>query len=284
MSYRLARESARRRRLILDLQRRSEAEASIADDESPSADAQADALAPVDVAPSEQEAVTPRFDPSPTAAAFSFRGVERAVWTSEQRLTWVFAGDSLLMPTHEGRTWRSVVGHVSQAVRRVGRRSRDVFVNATSPGMTVAGLSAEVQIQVLKMSPDIVFWMLGQEDATAGMSGLPEFERELERLLRLFSSRGILVLLNTPPCVPETDSSRMVDRLVYLEAVRALSAEYEMPLVDHWEHWEAAAVEAGGIESWCDEDGQNPGSEGHRQMADLALRTLKFASTTAAID
>ena len=279
MTYRLARESARRRRLILDLQRRGETSAvpPLPAEASPEETVARPTAEPVDGTSSVVETI-------PRPSSFTLRGAERAVWTSTQRLTWVFAGDSLLMPTEGDRTWRSVVGQVSQAVRRVEKRSRDVFVNATSPRMTVSGFAADVQVQVLKMSPDIVFWMLGHQDAKAGMDGLPAFERELERLLKLFSARGILVLLNTPPCVPETDSSSMVDRLVYLEAVRALSAEYDMPLVDHWEHWEAAAVETGGIEVWCDEDGQNPGAVGLEQMAELALRTLKFVPATAVVD
>ena len=75
----------------------------------------------------------------------------------------------------------------------------------------------------------------------------------------------------------------MADCLVYVEALRGITAELDVPLVDHWEHWESAAVDAGGIETWVEPNFALPGKRGHEKMAELTLSALGLSSQIEAV-
>ncbi|MGD9714446.1 MAG: hypothetical protein AB7V46_20655, partial [Thermomicrobiales bacterium] len=68
------------------------------------------------------------------------------------------------------------------------------------------------------------------------------------------------------------------DCLVYVEAIRAITAEQDIPLVDHWDFWESKAVNVGGIETWFEPETSLPGKIGHEKIAELTLQTLGLSS------
>jgi lysophospholipase L1-like esterase len=87
--------------------------------------------------------------------------------------------------------------------------------------------------------------------------------------------------LSTPPLTPTTSEGEAVHQLIYVEAVRAVAAEYDLPLVDHFRHWEAAATEIGGLERWFDGESRHPGRVGHEQMARRLFADLRLLPTAS---
>jgi lysophospholipase L1-like esterase len=107
---------------------------------------------------------------------------------------------------------------------------------------------------------------------------LDAFEEHLTVVLRSIAAAGGIPVLSTPPALllPD-DAPQGIDQLVYVEAVRSLAAEFDVPLVDHWEHWEQCAVPPGRAGSWFDKDGQSPSAIGLAQIAERLLAELNLS-------
>ncbi len=96
----------------------------------------------------------------------------------------------------------------------------------------------EFEKRIAKFRPDVCFLSLSLLDAEA--KSTDRLEQLLLRFIRWASENGCLLVMQTPPCLPPRSDAELTRLLVFVEAVRGMAAEHSCPLVDHWEHWEAA--------------------------------------------
>ncbi len=270
--------SRRRRRLLLQVQQESAPEeissADAGPDVSEMADMHADgtgAWATATVSASRTTVTTDGV--TATEEANSDRGRLRTLLGKPGPLTWVMCGDSLRLPSSGVREWRSSAGRITEYLHGRMSRSHDVLVDTATPGMRIEKLIPVLWQRVLKFRPDVVLISIGQGEAEAGLEGLEEFERRLAMLVETLQKTGIVTAVSTPPLAASVDSDEIVLQLVYAEATRATAAEYDLPLVDHWAHWEQHATE-GDVTSWYDGETWVPGKLGHVEIARRIVKDL----------
>ncbi len=189
-----------------------------------------------------------------------------------QPLKWLILGDSLLPPSSSDYTPRGFVDVFRDYLNGPLWRIEDIVINGTSSRFKITEARDQLDFQLWRNRPDIIVLMCGPSDAEGGTQHCEAFEEEFIKLIKCIQKTGLNTIINTPPCLPETNESLLVDRLVYLEALKAISAEYDIPLVDHWKHWEWAAIEVGGTESWYQSDLLHPGVRGFEQMTHLLFK------------
>jgi hypothetical protein len=171
------------------------------------------------------------------------------------------------------RDWPSFVTHFSQFVRWQLQRFPDVVIDSCLPEDSICVLNEQLEQRALRFEPQAVFVMCGAEEAASGLDGLDDFEEALQSIIWSLLDRGITPVIHTPALTLDSGDALM-DTLVYVEAIRSITAELDVPLIDHWEHWEASTFELGQIESWYEPYSSLPGKEGHEQICELMLRKL----------
>lgn len=189
-------------------------------------------------------------------------------------LTWVIAGDSLESDVSHGRDWRSFSGRLTDHVRNTLGRRDDVFIVHTAPDRRVAAVDGDAP-RLLRFQPDVVLLSIGPREADAGKRGLLAFERYLTALITSLAAASVTLVLTTPPLTPAEDGTSVV-QLIYVEAIRALAAEYDVDLIDHFAHWETAATSIGGLERWFEAESTQPGRIGHEQLARRTISDLRL--------
>ncbi|MCA9045148.1 MAG: SGNH/GDSL hydrolase family protein [Planctomycetaceae bacterium] len=219
-------------------------------------------------------APTPTFDVVPYNPSFLGKA---------EKLTWVFAGDSLLAGHAGDDEMNPLVSELGEMIHSWPWRRQDRIVDVLEESASVFDLIQAWEGRVVSHYPDVVVLFFGHSDAASGMKGFDRFEATIEGILKFCNNLGIAAIVNTPPCLPERDESRLADRLIYLEALRAAAKTYDAILVDHWEEWEWVAVEIGGTESWYAEDGRYPGPVGLKRMERLFAQTLGTAASPITI-
>lgn len=192
----------------------------------------------------------------------------------EGAMTWVFAGDSIThgcLHTHGSRNY---VEHCTEVLRWQTGRITDVVVNVGISGLRVPDLLADFDFRLRRFAPDVVFLMLGTNDATAGAAGVEGFASQLEELALRIRSLGADLVLQVPPLIRAEPSGRAAMPL-YCGAIRDVAQQLAVPIVDHAHDWESHPP-AGGLDEWLADD-IHPNAEGHLRMARKLLATLGVA-------
>ncbi len=189
--------------------------------------------------------------------------------------SWLFIGDSHTpRRVTESQPWMTYPTMFSATVRKQFSRSRDVFIDATYPGSRISEVLFEFERRVLRFDPDVCFLAIGSQEAES--RNIDRFEQMIVRLLRWSKRFGCQLILQTPPCLPGQGDAELTRHLILVEAIRGISQEYDVLVVDHWEHWEWAATSTGATESWMDGETKTPGPVGHRQLARRMIRDLQL--------
>lgn len=193
---------------------------------------------------------------------------------TDEAVSWLFAGDSYTPKTTSPLAWRTFTSRFAGAVRTSFERPRDLFIDGTFPQSRLSEIVFEFEKRIAKFRPDVCFLSLSLLDAEA--KSTDRFEQLLLRVIRWASQNGCLLVLQTPPCLPPRSDAELTRRLVFVEAVRGMAAEHSCPLVDHWEHWEAAISREGLPPIWFHAENRTPLEEGHRQLARRLLLDLRL--------
>jgi hypothetical protein len=236
---------------------------------------------PVSIAPVMTVAPSPPTPPALPADALSTSCL-RALLSRPAPLTWMLIGDSLEPSAGHEREWRSFSGRLSDVVRHVAGRARDVFIVHTAAGQRLEEVAVDAAQNVARFRPDIVLVTLGPQEAASGRRGLTAFERNLIALIGTAAAARAVPILSTPPQTPAADPEAAVHQLIYAEAIRAVAAEYDVPLVDHFAHWETAAARPAGNSAWFEAAASTPGRYGHEQLARRIVVDLQLQPASTA--
>jgi len=258
-SYRPAKQSARRRRLALTLMNQAES-ATPANERSAEQSAVAAELSRA-ISGSEPT-VPPGFDEMPDAL--------HELLSSDEPIHWLLLGEAY----HDGSVppESRLPMLFDRLLEGPMARQYDSIVDLRFNDADIVAIAKSYADEMPFPERTVANVMMGHSDARFGVSRCEDYETKLISLLRQLHRHGMTILLNTPPCLPETDDNLIVDRLVYLEAMRSCAAEEDVSIVDHWAYWEWVAIEMGGMASWYDETGIVPGRTGIRQMVDLIAK------------
>lgn len=198
-----------------------------------------------------------------------------ALLTGAAPVSWLFVGDSFTPKNvTDPRPWRLYSSRFSGAVQAHFHRPKDVFIDATFPQARLSEVLFEFEGRVAKFRPDICF--IAHSLADADTKSIERFERMLVKLIQWARKFNCQLVVQTPPCLPSRNDSVLTRRLILVESIRGIAAEHEVPLVDHWGHWELTAAQTNHRTHWIDADSQTPGEQGHRQLAIRLIKDLKL--------
>ncbi len=162
---------------------------------------------------------------------------------SKQPLVWLFYGDSITHGASHVQGFKNYAEIFAERVRSELGRCHDAVINTAISGNTIRDLLNEYDQRVERFHPDLVFLMIGMNDCstTRGIS-VEEFEGKLQELCARFEKSGALsVLQTTCPILPNTSPDRAPHFDSYMDRVRSVAKNRNLPLVDHTRVWREQA-------------------------------------------
>lgn len=187
----------------------------------------------------------------------------------------VCLGDSVTKAVRQGvlpeETFCAVL---EQKLRAADRRV--TVINAGIGGNTTAHGLARFEKDVLAHQPHYVVLMFGLNDSwidpakTTSRLSAQQYRENLEQMLARLKSQGVKVVLMTPnPALrPAYGPERNATLKPYVDAVRTIAAEQNLPLVDVYRHFAELALETPDVNTLFT-DAMHPNPAGQRVIADL---------------
>ena len=171
------------------------------------------------------------------------------------------------------------------------------IINAGVPGNTTAQARRRLEKDVLAHRPSLVVVQFGINDAavdvwkdppaTAPRVARQDFRANLEVLVDEIRARGAQVILMTPnpmrwtprlrekygkpPYQPDNEDGFNAVLSGYVEEVRSIAREKEVPLIDVYAAYDRFQRESGRSANSLLSDGMHPNSDGHSLVRDLLL-------------
>ncbi len=179
---------------------------------------------------------------------------------------WLFLGDSITHGAFHTLGGRDYTELFKERVRWELNRRKDMVLNMGMSGFTSGDLVAELPFILQNYRPDIVFIMIGTNDAGRGVT-TADFQHNLEKTCGLLDPVGCRIIWQTPPCPNGTVYGERMPAL--LDGMRALAAERNEILVDHYAFWSGQKR----LAYWLS-DHIHPNREGHCALAAELFRQL----------
>lgn len=206
----------------------------------------------------------------------------RTLLSRSEPVVWLFAGDSVTAGGRHTSGGRSFSELFNERVRVELGRTRDVVVNTAVGGWQVTDVAGDFERSVARFAPDVVFLGLGLNDSRHETAGVPTFRANYAELCRRITDLGALAVPQTANIGLPSGAPFLAPYLAsYVAAVREVAAEQQLPLVDHYAVWSAAAESGTLAEQWMSE-GCHPNEYGHRVMARTIFEAIGIADPASA--
>ena len=198
-------------------------------------------------------------------------------------MTWVFTGDGCTQGSRHTEGARGFVEHFSERVRWELRRFHDVVINTGIAGDRAASLVKTLEWRALRFRPDVVLILTGLNDSAAGEEGIASFQRALRSIIGRIQEAGSIPVLQTPNLTTSDVRAARPHLPQYVAAIRDIASCDDLPLIDHWRHWEAVNPEEHDLRKWLDERGALPAMFGHREMMRLICHEFGVYDRTSPV-
>ncbi len=155
--------------------------------------------------------------------------------------TWLFYGASITQGTTHTFGERDYTELFSERIRNELGRPTDIIVNTAISGNNTNNLLEEFDWRAGRFKPDVVFLMIGMNDCSANCTAVSQesFGSNLRELCDRFKAIGTLMALQTTcPILPGTSPDREPHFDAYMDIIREIAAERELPLFDHTAFWQ----------------------------------------------
>jgi acyl-CoA thioesterase I len=195
-------------------------------------------------------------------------------------LKWIFTGDSITQGARHTKGYRSYPEIFSEHIRFEMNRARDFIINTAISGHATTDILSDYDWRISQFRPNVVSIMIGTNDAaTSRHISVEVFENNLRLFIRQIRQLPIIPILHTPNTINyEENSGRERKELrLYVAAIRKVSKEDNVILVDNWRHWEQQKnlVDA---QNWM-ADALHPNGRGHLEIARSLFQTLNICDT-----
>lgn len=210
-----------------------------------------------------------------------FLGIKK-LFDYEMPVTWLFVGDGI---AHGGQpatdqpddaNQRVYSEQIAQRVRWELKRFQDSVITNATPDETVVSLLRGFEQKIARHQPTVVSIMLGLNDSVGGAEALEHFRVNLHQLVEAIREIHARPLLHTPHHIDLNSNLAPIDVRHYVRVIRDTSRQYEVPCIDHWDHWKQQAPDFNDRRSarWLADDGVHPSSAGQRELARLTMMRL----------
>lgn len=213
-----------------------------------------------------------------------------------------FVGNSI---THNGDYWHNIALWYTTRYPQLGV----TFFNCGISGDVTKGIINRMDEDILVHKPTWAVIMIGMNDVNRPLydakrvnepgikeqqqQALVTYKKNLDSIIRIFQSKGIKVVLQTPSIYDQT--SKMATSNLYgandalktcAGYIKEFAATYKVPVVDYWTSLSTINAEVQRTDSTATvigKDRVHPGPVGHLLMAWEFLRTFKSSPIVATI-
>jgi lysophospholipase L1-like esterase len=196
---------------------------------------------------------------------------------SAQPVKWVFYGDSITEGSRHTFGWRDYTELFEERVRAELNRRRDVMINTAISGNNSRDLLEDFEWRVAQFAPQVVFVMIGMNDASPERPVAPdEFRANVTELCGRIAKLSAVPVLQTT-CLPLPQDSyppRAANLLALMEVLREIAAAEKLPLIDHTRHWQSAIQENPHRAHFWMNNLCHPNQFGHRAFAEVIFKAL----------
>ncbi|WP_136604438.1 SGNH/GDSL hydrolase family protein [Paenibacillus dokdonensis] len=171
-----------------------------------------------------------------------FEHLKSFIQTTGAPATFIFTGDDIAVGTDSASGYRNYIQHFEERIRweiaesdgpSAVRRQNFVF-NTGLKSCTAKGLLSDFRRRVIGLRPQVVFIMLGMEDA-AQSTPIDEFKLMLKAMVFEIRGIGAVPVLQTSIFPIHSDFVAMVSP--YVEAIKAVSLHDKAVLINHFDTW-----------------------------------------------
>ena len=199
------------------------------------------------------------------------------VLKSEKPVKWLFYGDSITQGVVHTNGFRDYTQQFAERIRcELGRR-QDIVINTAIFGNTSCDLLDDFEWRCAQFKPDILFIMIGMNDCADNRKPFisPEdFNLNLGKIVSFVREfNGITVLQTCNPVLPGAAPEREPYLSKYMDVVRKVAADENLPLVDHFCYWKKHGDKH---YKWMS-DAFHPNQYGQTVMAKYLYKVLNIA-------
>ncbi|MDA0840571.1 MAG: SGNH/GDSL hydrolase family protein [Planctomycetota bacterium] len=197
---------------------------------------------------------------------------------SDKPVKWLFYGDSITHGALHTSGWRDYAELFTERVRFELGRPMDIVLNNAISGNNTVTLLDSFDWRVGQFEPDVVLLMIGMNDCSNNKVPIEKFESNLGQLVeRIEAFNGTVVMQTTCPILPKTSPDREPHLPAYMEVIRRVAGERNLPLIDHTAHWEAHPDK---FYYWMSNP-FHPNEYGHRAFANLIFKEFGIWNSTS---
>jgi len=189
-------------------------------------------------------------------------------------IIWVFTGDSITHGALHTFGFRSYVEHFAERIRWEMKRMHDFVINTGISGDTLKGISANADPRIFQFRPQVVSLNIGMNDCREAEKGKASFRRFLENLIEKVEKQKSVLLLHTPNLIDFLKSEERRLLPDYVEIIREIGAEYNLPVVDHYRYWVSQTANSSRLQFWLNDGAIHPNNFGHIVMAHKIFHDL----------
>lgn len=192
-------------------------------------------------------------------------------FNSERPLKWLFYGDSITHGAFHTFGARDYSEHFSERVRFEMARRQDIVLKSAFSGDTTEKLLGDFEWRVTRFTPDVVFLMIGMNDAcSTNKINETQFKDNLLKLnARITDFGGICVMMTTCPIIPGGDPRREPYIDGFMQQIHDVATEQSLPLIDHYSLWK----DNNNFLYWMS-NAFHPNAHGHLAFSTLIFREL----------
>lgn len=194
-------------------------------------------------------------------------------------VTWLFTGDSITQGAKHTNGMRAFPEIFGERVRWEINRPYDIVINTAISGNASQNIVNDFELRVAKYNPDVVFLMIGTNDAAIERDISPgQFGENLLILIeRIRAIKSIPILMSPNRIVAEQslNRSRLED---YVFRMREVVKDKNIVFVDNWEIWnnELQNKYEGKVNKKLLNDLLHPNGYGHKELAIALFKRLSI--------
>ncbi len=194
----------------------------------------------------------------------------KALLKSNDPIKWVFYGDSITHGALHTFGQRDYTELFAERVRHELGRKLDVVINTAASGNDTRDLLSGFDWRVAQWNPDVVLLMIGMNDCSEDNAvAIDEFESNLVNLTtKICGLEALPVLQTTCPILPGQAPDRLPYFDSYMDVIRKVAADHNLPLIDHTQFWKAHPDS----HFYWMSDAFHPNHDGHRAFAEYIYR------------
>ena len=198
---------------------------------------------------------------------------------SKTPITWLFTGNSITQGakhTHGMRTYSEIF---FERVRYEMGRSRDLIINTAVSGNTTKNILDDFEWRVAHSKPQVVFLMIGTNDAAQDKAiSVEQYGENLGNLIRKIRAIAAIPVLLSPTAILESHAPERANLKDYVAEMKALVAKEQVIFVDQWEIWNGE-LKRKYADQWSKKllnDPLHPNGQGHKEMAISLFKALSI--------